>query len=107
MEASCIRRDNDKKHVYHLLVKSAILEVPLDIASLLDHTNEVGLDRSRPAIPRHRAQALHLARSPAESCWDVHFLTFIIDRRRELRCPGIRQRRSAARQSSVVSLPLE
>jgi hypothetical protein len=28
MEALCIRHDNGKKHVYHALVKQAILEVP-------------------------------------------------------------------------------
>jgi hypothetical protein len=64
MEASCIRRDNDKKHVYHLLVKSAILEVPLTFRlSWITRTmsGSIAVARLSQGIP---AQALHLARSP-------------------------------------------
>jgi hypothetical protein len=68
MEALCIRHDNGKKHVYHRLVKRAILRF-LDISPRADHINGVGLECSRPAIPRRPAQALHLARSSGRECW--------------------------------------
>ena len=82
----------------------------LDFSLSMHHMNGVGLDCSRPAIPRHPAQALHLARLPGPRAVGGMriFSTFIVGRRRKLRRSGhSTAARSAAKQSSVVSLPLE
>jgi hypothetical protein len=108
MKASCIRRDNGRKHVYHQLVNSAIHEF-LDILPLVDHINGVGLDSSRPACPKasRPSTALSPLAGPRAGGMCI-FPTFMIDRQRELRCSGhSTAARSAAMQSSVVSLLLE